>query len=252
MISLILRNRLVFGPPLWTAVIRPLKGLDKTAQLYALAKEYTPELCGKMSALDPTGAAVAFVKAFSARWFPIQVAHQSWGNEGPNINRLVSSIPVTNRTFEEWQYEGWNRPDGQLLAGIIVQKPPRLTGSRIVVIDRFKTKLGDAVAEPLVGLLPETGLSLAAAVRKLKGSPWPGLADRCRWLYSRTGNIWLDGWDRNRDLAWNRKMVEQLSGDWPACIETEKRIKDFDEWVSKDFTARCTEVIHFITGGNHE
>lgn len=245
MITAVLSNRFIHAPPLWGTVIRPFEGLKHAMALINLVDEYLLEEHGRLIGMAPAAAASQFIRLFSKRYFPIK--ERNYWREDP-VRRLVDSIPADLYGMDSNNYEPAynNLTPGQLVAEMLCVCPFERFVSRITVLDAFRKKLGDT-ADEIIRRLPEGGFRLEQVEEALAGeaaAPYPGLLARCRWLFSRTGNIWLD--KRGEVMSWERASVDRLARDWPACQELDKEMKSLDSWLGHDFNARCAEVVGHV------
>lgn len=255
MITLVLRHRLIFNPPMLSDVAKVFKGYESLSRLYELVKEYTPTEREVMLALTPTGAAQHFADAFSKRYFPLddyRGVEVDYGLlEERNqyaLNRLFRHIPCSWRGMTRSRYDStWQRvPPGELIAKVICACPWE-GDDRLAVLDGFKDIVkNERKSESILKRLPSRGYKLKEIEAALEDSAFPGLIDRCRWVFGATGNIWLDAMGETTDREWSRENVERLTRDWPLCKEIEKKMDAFDSWSGHDMPARCAEVVDYM------
>lgn len=239
MITAFLRNRFIFAPPLLRDIIHPFTGHEHTFKLYRLFDDYLPEEKEEMRGLAPADAAGYFVKAFSRKFFLINV--RSYYSDP--VHQLVEGIPVDLHGMREGYYElPYNRlTPGQLLAEAICVCPfPRQ--ERLSVIDAFRKQLGEENIAA-IKLIKEGGFDLAEVEEALADSPYPGLLTRCRWLFGRTGNIWLD---RTGTIEWTRENVDCLSRDHSTYQALDKEMKAFDSWLGHDKVKKYAKVLLYL------
>mgnify|MGYP001561540379 CR=1 FL=1 len=243
MLTSVIRNRFVFGPPLLSSVLKPFTGHEHMFKLVELAGQYLPGENASLLNLAPAAAAKRFIESFSKSHFPI--ADRSHG--GNPLSSLVDSIIVELLGISSTHYEPspWRKlPPGQLLAEALCACPfTRRDASRLPVIDTVKKLLGED-AGAILGLIPEGGYTLGQIEAALKDSPYPGLLARCRWLFSRTGNIWLD--KQGYRLPWTRLNVKRLTVDYPASLELKKQMDSFESWLGHAPGKKYAEVIRYV------
>jgi hypothetical protein len=256
-IAVVLRRRLVFGPPMLSDVSKLFKGYESLSRLFEMVNEYIPEEKEKMLGINPTAAAQHFANIFSKKYFPLDytgVYNGYYRVEERNeyaLNRLTAHIP--------WDWRGQARSDydsnwrsvapGELIAKVISVSPWPGDG-RLAVLDGFKNTVKDEhKAESILKRLPAKGYRLKEIEVLLDGSPFTGLLERCRWVHGRTGNVWLDRREDTDDRSWSRANVDRLTRDWPLCQEIEKKMQSFDSWAGHDLSARCAEVVDYMRKG---
>jgi hypothetical protein len=242
-ITLVLRHRFIFAPLLLSSVYKPFAGYKYVFRFYGLVGDYLPEERERLLKLSPSDAATQFIKLFSRRYFPIE-DRKFWGDDP--IRRLVELIPLDFHGLSQSNYEPayQHMPPGQLLAETICIYPfDGEEGARLAVLDQFKKLLGEK-AEELIKLLPAKGFRIEDIEKALKDSPYPGLLARCRWVFRRTGNRWLD--TAYEAAEWNRENVDRLTRDWPAYREIDQQMKSFDSWLGHERNARFAEVIKYV------
>ena len=249
MIAVVLRRRLIFAPPLLSAVIKPFSGHEHTFQLFELVKEYMPEKREAFLKLTPNDAAKEFIKVFTEKYFPIKGPGYLTGNAF--VKHLITHIPVDFKCMTRSEYEPFysSIPPGRLLAEMICECPFE-RDTRITVADMFKKEVGEELANKLLKMLPAKGLKLKEVEAALKDSPYSDLLIMCRWIHGRTGNRWMDRpllTDRMTNTEpWSREAVDLLTRDWPGSKAIEKRMKAFDSWCGHHRKERYTEVIKYI------
>lgn len=247
MITVVLRRRFIFAPPMLSTVIKPFSGHEHTFRLYELVQEYLPEERGKIVGIMPAAAAQEFIKLFSAKYFKIEVKNP-YGNAQDVVRRLVNAIPADIDYMQHNDYIPYDRkiPQSQLLAEVLCICPFEGRDDRLSVVDEFRKQLGSSAAG-LIERIPNGGYPLKDLEAALKDSPYPGLLHLCRWVMGKTGNIWLDPPPDRHVLLWSRENVERLARDLPAYRETQKQIKAFDSWCGHQRNERFEEVISYIT-----
>jgi hypothetical protein len=252
-ITIVLRRRLIFAPVRLSDTLKPFAGLEHTARFFDLVREYLPEERERLLAMPLTDAAARFAKLFSARYFPVSYRMaQAWEPVLPfsTIKEFTAHIPLAWHSLERYSYDSGRIPPGQLLAGAICVCPLDVSaqwpgandnGPRIALLDRFIKQASEAALRPV----PADGWPLELVEFALAGSQWPGLLAWCRWLFSRTGNLWLDTPHHER-AEWTREEVDALARDWPLYLGLDKQMQAFNSWVGHDFPGRAARVIKFI------
>jgi|GEM_PF-2314434 len=253
MITLILKHRLIIAPPVISSVNRHFAGLEHSIAFYNLVREYLPEDYDNLLRMVPNDAADRFIKLFSEKHFPIQV-NSSSGSEYINgqwiketkLSNIIKSIPLEWHGLNEYNYESFYRMcKSQLLAEVILICPFERQ-SRVVVLGEFEKKIGEEKARPLLRDLELVkGYTLENVEDALKESPYADFAFWCKWIYRQTGNRWLDNSDY-RNPGWTREEVDQLTREYPAYLEIDKRMKGFEKWLIVDFPGRSIEIIKYI------
>ena len=244
MISLVLRHRFIFAPILLSSVMKHFAGLEHTFRFYDLVRDYLPEERERLLALAPADAAGRFVQLFSKRYFPIsQRRIEAWEPVRPNsiLQELTRSIPLEWRGMESWRYDSGEMSPAQLRAAVICVYPFEGSGSgaRVAAVDRFIRQGGETNK-----WVPVEGYKLERVEDALRDSPYPGLLSWCRWIFARTGNRWLDTSHGSAD--WGRENVDALTRDWPAYLEADRQMKDFNHWLKVDFPGRSAAVIKYV------
>jgi hypothetical protein len=245
-IALVLRHRFILQPVLLSSVIEPFVGIEHTGKLYNLVKEYTPEEYGRLGNLTPLGVAQRFAEAFSKSYFlvrtPDPYTYRGDGGqpERDAVQRFVYNIPLEWRGLRRYDYDSGGLGLSHQLAGVLCECPFTQNGPRLAILDRFKKNAGAGPAK----LLPANGWPLEDIEPALEGSPWPGLLDKCRWLFHRTGNLWLD--NDHGAPGWERQTVDDLARDWLLYLEADKRMREFDSWLGHAFPSRAAEVIKYV------
>jgi hypothetical protein len=119
---------------------------------------------------------------------------------------------------------------------------------RAPVVDKFiglfKTA---AFARNLLKMIPENGYSPVEIERALTGGlpvKYPGLLAWCRWIFGRTGNVWLD--KTGEGPAWTRKNVDQLKRDYAGYRELDKQMKAFNNWLDPGRADKYAEIIAYV------
>ncbi len=236
MIVTILRRRLILAPIKLSSVIKHFDGIEHVFAFYDLVHEYLPEEQDRLLPMDHGAAANEFVKLFSKRYFPILSNPYYYG--ASSLNSVTRSIAIEWHGLREWDYDSATKMSpGRLLASTICVCPVQ-EGSRIPVVERFQKLVGELE-------LPVKGYSLGSVDQALEGSPWPGLLFWCQWLFSQTGNVWLDT-AGNGSPDWARETVDELTADWAPYQEMKKQMEEFDKWLKVDVPARSAEVIEYI------
>ncbi len=232
MIVTILRRRLILAPTKPSSVIKHFDGIEHIFRFHSLVKEYLPEDLDKLMAKGHADAAEEFAKLFSKRYFPIL------RNRGDSmLSSVTQSMVVEWYGMREWEYDSLRLiSPARLLASTICVCPVQ-EGSRIPVIEHFQTLVGDLK-------LPAKGLSLGQVEMALEGSPYPGLLLWCQWLFSETGNVWLDTAGLSPD--WDRETVDQLTADWATYPEMDKQMTEFNKWFKVDVPKRSAEILKYI------
>jgi len=249
MISLVLKHRLFFAPVLLTSVVKPFAGMQHVARFYGLVDEYLPEEKARLLKLAPTDAAGEFIKAFSKRYFPLNEhvvldSYSDFGKQLYNLERLNRAIPLTWEGMDEGSYEPtYNQmPFAQLLTEALCVCPFHNTHvSRLPVVDEFGKKAG----EELLKFIPKDGHAFEHMEWALEGSPHPGLLLWCRWLFQKTGNVWLDRND-HQFTDWSRETVDDLAKAWPLYLELDKQMKDFDKWLTGQLQAHTAQIVRYV------
>ncbi len=240
MIVTILRRRLIFAPVKLTSVTKHFDGLEHVFAFYNLTKEYLPEDSGKLMAMEHAAAADLFAKLFTKRYFPILINRNYFGS-GSVLSAVTKSVAVEWHGLRSWDYDSdYRMLPARMLASTICVCPVE-GASRIPVLERFQKLVGDKLK------LPVKGLPLAQVETALADSPYlPGLLIWCQWLFSQTGNVWLDTTGRNSD--WDRETVDQLAADWVDYPGMEAQMKEFDKWLKVDVKKRAAEILKYIKG----
>lgn len=246
MITATLRNRFIFGPPLWTSIIALFDGLEHRMKLIQLTEEYLPDWRYKIGELPPTAAAEKFRELFGKTYFPLETFYYY----DDKVRQITAHIPVQLHGLQENRYEpSYNRfTDGQLLAEVLCQCPFE-NQSRLTVLDRFHQQHPKKAGE-MLKIVPEGGYRLEEIERALipdDGSEtYPGLLIYCRWLFARTGCFWLDNAQQN--LEWSRPNVNALKDSWHIYQDLDKQMKRFDAWLGHHTIERIAEIIKYIRG----
>lgn len=245
MIATVLRRRLIFTPRKLSSALKHFAGLDKVARFYDLVREYLPEEYDDLITMPPLDAADRFVRIFSKRYFPINGVgdQREYYEPGELLNQLTKYISVELHGMKRWTYDSGEIPPGRLLASAICVCPFEAgPGARVALMDRFNKK-----AEEATKLLPKLGWPPEHVIAVLEDAAYPGLTDWCLYIFSQTGNIWLDNDIYSRsDLTWTRENVEALARDWPSYKTIDKQMKSFNKWAGTNFPARALEVIKYI------
>src|SRR5574343_552762 len=210
MITVVLRRRFLFSPPLLSSIIKPFAGHEHMFRFLDLVQEYMPEQREKFLTMAPKDAAVLFVKVFTKRYFPVTIPFY-WSDSADFIKRLVQHIPAERHHITEHLYEPVYEklPPGQLLAEVLCVCPFR-GDDRLAVVERFKKLFGPGAAAVLK-LIPAKGYTLRELEAAPSMAPYKGLLERCKWVLGKTGNCWLD--KGVVDMTWSRENVDRLTQD---------------------------------------
>jgi hypothetical protein len=237
--------RFIYRPIKPSTIIKPFAGLNRVFDLYRLVREYMPEEEAGISDMVPVDAAARFIKIFSKRYFPI--SGSVYSDQSNLLGSLTETIPLEWKGMKTYGYEEfYNMSYSQLLAEAILEIPPHTNVSRAPVLNNFIKKI-HIPQEDLEKLIPEKGFTLQEVENVLKDSPYPDLALWCRWINRRTGNSWLDTAKYDSRVFWNRKHVNRLAKQYQAYVELDKRMKDFEKWLTGSLQPHSLEVINYIS-----
>lgn len=243
MITRVLRNRFVFNPVLLSAAVKPFTGNRYAIALFDMIQTLMPEHKSRLVKMKPIDAAKEFARLFSRTYFPVQfkVINLQYIDNEYILERFLDQAPIIQRCLRRFDYDQSLsiKPGGQILASVICEQPESCHGSRIVVIDEFRRRMRVQVADNFISMIPETGYSLSF-IKSVLGD-YPGLIDRCQWLFQRTGNAWLD--TRGLSVQWRMDEIEPLAAAWPECQEIERRMADFDTWLEANYELRSSKII---------
>ena len=238
----VLRRRLLFAPIKLSSVIKHFSELEHVLAFYTLAREYLQEDADKMMAKEHGKAAEEFASLFSKRYFPISVNRGYYG--GSILKSITDNVAVEWFGLRAWQYDSMYGyvPPARLLASAICVCPQR-SGSRIPVMEKFDA-LVKIPAGPGGKLVPVNGYPLKQVNQLLEDSPYPGLLLWCQWLFSKTGNDWLD--KHGESPNWSRRTVNRLARHWVLYPELNRQMTEFNKWLEVDVSNRSVEVLKYI------
>lgn len=237
MIATNIKRQLTFDPVSLRKIADAFDGLENVFEFYQLVSEYLPEERERLVKKNHTEAGREFVKIFSKKYFPI-TDPSNYRDDVGLLKTLTHRIQTTWYGLKTWEYDHVGRvKHARLLASVICVCPVD-NANRLPIIDKFAQMTGGNIQ------VPSTGYQLSNVERILKDSPYPGLLVWCQWLFSKTGNIWLDVTGENPE--WNKHNVEMMTADWKEYPKLKKLMDDCDAWLKEDFRARSIKILKYM------
>jgi hypothetical protein len=252
MITAVLRNRFIhpFRPVLLSSLIRRFDGIEHSFRFYELVNEYLPEEKENLINLVPDDAVRVFTKDFTKKYFKI-INVSSYGNA---FEVLTRRIPLDwHGLYERYYNNTWHMTDSHLLAASVCECPfgdipldeedenGTSGGARLSIVDKLTQR-----CEQAAKMLTKNGYTFRQVEGVLKDSPYKNFLIWCQWIFSQTGNRWLDTGSEMGCPDWTRENVDSLTADWPEYNRLQAGMDEFEKWLKKDFQTRSVEVIQHI------
>ena len=209
-----------------------------------------------LSAPDVGTRVERFAQLFQEKHFPLYAPYLEFfvdGEDEPPWTWLRKGIPFDLMGFGyDSLHELWDGYREGLSALALLAEPP---DSFFMGPDGIRTVWLESAAEriPQETLLriPQGGIPLEALNGALEGTGFEGAAQAGAWVWSQTGNFFLDhnyddgNYDGFSD-PWEDEIIQEGTEEWRKASALMDSVCQLADWLEEDLPARFNEMLDFI------
>ena len=209
-----------------------------------------------LSASDVRTRVERFTRLFQERHFPLYASFLDfYWDEGdePIWTWLRRGVPFELFGFGyDDLHEIWDRYRDGLSAMVLLVRPPDSSyeepdGLRVAWLESAAARIPQ---ETLIRI-PEGGIPLDALTGTLKGTGFERAAQACSWVWSQTGNFFLDAsyedgeYDGFAD-PWEDDLIAQGTEEWRQASAVMDSVSRLADWLEDDLPGRFAEMLDFV------
>ncbi|MBA7630918.1 hypothetical protein ES703_38444 [subsurface metagenome] len=244
-----IRRKLRRSPPVIGALVRFFDKTEEYLDWVRIVRDLLPEREAEILAATTVPEQISlFVSHFETRYFPLQDSF-AWDEEEFSYGDFLRCIPVqvSGWTWETYHEMEDYRTGMQLMTFLFNNPFEDEDGARVVLAEMC----AEHVRRQTLESVPQGGIKIDAAEQLLKGSPYQALYEWGLYMYSDTGNFFLDTdyeylWSGYGSIDWARDTIEQLTREWQLQEEFNRRFVAFAEWLEEDPEKHFQEILAFI------
>ena len=209
-----------------------------------------------LSAPDVRTRVERFTRLFQERHFPLYASFLDFfwdeGDE-PIWSWLRRGIPFELFGFGyDDLHEVWDRYRDGLSAMVLLVRPPDSSyeepdGVRVAWLESAAAR----IPQETLLRVPEGGIPLDALTGALTGTGFEGAAQACSWVWSQTGNFFLDAsyedgeYDGFAD-PWDDDLIAQGTEEWRQASAVMDSVGRLADWLEDDLPGRFAEMLDFV------
>ncbi len=236
------------GPPVIGALLRFFEQSEEYLDWVRIVRDLLPEREAEILAGTTVTEQIGlFASHFETRYFPLQ---ESWmWEEEFSYWDFLRCIPVE---VYGWTWETYHNMEdyrvGMQLMTFLFENPfEEEEGGRVALAEMCVNHVRCQTLESV----PQGGIKIGAAEQLLKGSHYQALYEWGLYMYSDTGNFFLDAdyeylWSGYGSIDWDRDTIEDLTRHWQLQEEFNRRFVAFAEWLEEDPEKHLQEILAFI------
>ena len=197
-----------------------------------------------------------FGRLFQERHFPLYAPFFDYflddGDE-PIWTWLRRGIPFELFGFGyDDLHEVWDRYRDGLSAMVLLVKPPdsyyeEPDGLRVAWLESAAVR----IPQETLLRIPEGGIPLDALTGALRGTGFEGAAQACSWVWSQTGNFFLDAsyedgeYDGFAD-PWDDDLIAQGTEEWRQASAVMDSVSRLAGWLEDDLPGRFAGMLDLV------
>ena len=209
-----------------------------------------------LSAPDVRTRVERFTRLFQERHFPLYASFLDFfwdeGDE-PIWTWLRRGIPFDLFGFGyDDLHEVWDRYRDGLSAMVLLAKPrdsyyEEPDGLRVAWLESAAAR----IPQETLLRIPDGGFPLDALTGALTGTGFEGAAQACSWVWSETGNFFLDAsyedgeYDGFAD-PWDDDLIAQGTEEWRQASAVMDSVGRLADWLEDDLPGRFAEMLDFV------
>ncbi len=258
------------GPPRITDVIRRVQfGDDEEDRAWFedLIQKTVPESAWDILQLDGEWEKVlAFAAEFSLQHFPLHQAYLEWYAESQEDESederqspyrfLRDGLPFQLMGFSWEEYNSmWSLVEKGISAfALLPAVPPNGYHECREMRQDWLESAASEIPEETLKRIPEGGIPLEQLERAVRGTPVEAAHLAGRWIWGKTGNIFLDDqfpedFEYNFNDGWDDQTIEYAGGEWKKAKKILTRVGQLTEWLEEDLPERFREMLDLVTLG---
>ena len=252
-----LAQTLLWRPP----SLRELVTLVGYAEDYAwfaglVRRLFSEEAEDALATPDVLGRVERFARLFQERHFPLYAPFlEFWLDEGeePPWTWLRRGIPFDLMGFGyDDLHEMWDGYREGLSALALLAQPP---DSFFMGPDGIRTAWQESAAERIpqetLERIPTGGIPVEALIAAVTETKFQGVAQAAAWVWSQTGNFFLDHNYSDGDYdgfsdPWEEEIIQEGTEEWRKASELMDSVTSLAGWLEEDLPSRFARMLDFI------
>ena len=209
-----------------------------------------------LSAPDVRTRVERFTRLFHERHFPLYASFLDFywdeGNE-PIWTWLRRGVPFELFGFGyDDLHEVWDRYRDGLSAMVLLVKPPDSSyeepdGLRVAWLESAAAR----IPQETLLRIPDGGIPLDALTGALQGTGFEGVAQACSWVWSQTGNFFLDASYEDGEYGgfadpWDDDLIAQGTEEWRQASAVMDSVSRLAGWLEDDLPGRFAGMLDFV------
>ena len=208
-----------------------------------------------LSASDVRTRVERFTRLFQERHFPLYASFLDfYWDEGdePIWTWLRRGIPFDLFGFGyDDLHEVWDRYRDGLSAMVLLVKPrdsyyEEPDGLRVAWLESAAAR----IPQETLLRIPDGGIPLDALTGALTGTGFEGAAQACSWVWSETGNFFLDASYEDGEYdgfdPWDDDLIAQGTEEWRQASAVMDSVGRLADWLEEDLPGRFAEMLDFV------
>ena len=252
-----LAGLLLRRPPSLRELVTLVGYADDYAWFAGLARRLFPqEAEAILAAPDVNRRLEGFAELFQERHFPLYGPFLDfWLDEGdePPWSWLRRGIPFDLVGFGyDDLHEMWDGYREGLSALALLAHPP---DSFFMGPDGIRTSWLESAAERIpqetLERIPQGGMPIEALTEAVNEREFQGAAHAAAWVWSQTGNFFLDHNYTDGDYdgfsdPWEEEIIQEGTEEWRKASALIDSVTSLAEWLEEDLPTRFAEMLDFI------
>ncbi|MYE06112.1 MAG: hypothetical protein F4Y04_02635 [Chloroflexi bacterium] len=241
--------------------LRELVALVGYAEDYAwfaglVRRLFPQEAEAMLAAPDVNRRLAGFAELFQERHFPLYGPFLDfWIDEGdePPWSWLRRGIPFDLMGFGyDDLHEMWDGYRGGLSALALLAQPPE---SFLMGPDGIRTAWLESAAERIpretLERIPQCGIPLDLLTEAVQDTEFQGAAQAAAWVWSQTGNFFLDHNYTDGDYdgfsdPWEEEIIKEGTEEWRKASALIDSVTRLAGWLDEDLPVRFAQMLDFI------
>ena len=244
-------------PPSLRELVTLIGYAEDYAWFAGLVRRLFPEEAeAALSAPDILGRVETFARLFQERHFPLYAPFIEFftdDGEEPPWTWLRRGIPFDLMGFGyDDLHEMWDGYRGGLSALALLAQPP---DSYFMGPDGIRTAWLESAAEripqKILLRIPSGGIPIESLTAAVQETRFQGVAMAGSWVWSKTGNFFLDHNYSDGDYdgfsdPWEEEIIREGTEEWRKASELIDSVMRLAEWLEQDLPVRFAEMLDFI------
>ena len=252
-----LAQMLLRRPPSLRELVTLVGYAEDYAWFAGLVRRLFPEEAEAiLAAPDVNRRLEGFAELFQQKHFPLYGPFLDfWIDEGdePSWSWLRRGIPFDLMGFGyDDLHEMWDGYREGLSALALLAQPP---DSFFMEPDGIRTAWLESAAERIpqetLERIPQSGIPIDALAAAVQDTEYQGTAQAAAWVWSQTGNFFLDHNYSDGDYdgfsdPWEEEIIRDGTQEWRKASALIDSVTSLAEWLEEDLPGRFAEMLDFI------